>query len=109
MASVLGLLFALAFLFAPQRGLVAIARRRRSQRWTFAQTALAIHLLHHLGGPDEAEECSMDHLEEHLRWDTEFTQRVVRQSERAGYIKRQDGRLLLTENGRTHAAKAITA
>jgi manganese/zinc/iron transport system permease protein len=109
MATVLGIIFALAFLFAPQRGLVALARRRGSQRWTFAQTALTIHLLNHQGAPDEAEECSVDHLQEHLRWDPEFAQRVVRQSARAGYIERQNGHLLLTENGRTHAAKAITA
>jgi manganese/zinc/iron transport system permease protein len=109
MATVLGLLFALDYLFAPQRGLVAQARRRRSQRWSFAQTALAIHLLHHQGRPDEAEECSVEHLHEHLRWDPEFAQRVVRQSERAGYIERQNGDLQLTENGRAHAAQAITA
>jgi manganese/zinc/iron transport system permease protein len=109
MAGVLGTLFALAFLFAPQRGLVALAHRRSSQRWTFAQTALTIHLLNHQGAPDEIEECSFDHLEEHLRWDSDFAHHVVRQSERAGYIERRNGHLLLTENGRSHAATAITA
>jgi manganese/zinc/iron transport system permease protein len=109
MATVLGVLFALAYLFAPQRGLVALAQRRSSQRWTFAQTALTIHLLNHQGAPDEAEECNVDHLEEHLRWDSEFAKRVVRQSERAGYIERENGHLLLTEYGRVHAAQAISA
>jgi manganese/zinc/iron transport system permease protein len=109
MATMLGIFFALAFLFAPQRGLVALARRRSSQRWTFAQTALAIHLLHHQGAPDEAEECSIEHVHEHLRWEPEFAQRVIRQSERAGAIQRQNGRLLLTDNGRIRAVQAFTA
>ncbi len=109
MATVTGLFFALAFLFAPQRGLVSLARRRQGQRWTFAQTALTIHLLNHQGAPDEAEECSVAHLEEHLRWEPAFAQRVVRLCERAGFIERENGRLLLTENGRDRAARAITA
>ena len=108
MATTAGILFALAFLFAPQRGLMALARRRSSQRWTFAQTALTIHLLNHQGIPDEAEECSVDHLEEHLRWDSQFAQRVVRLSEHAGYIERKNVHLLLTEDGRVHAEQAIT-
>jgi manganese/zinc/iron transport system permease protein len=108
MATMLGILFALAYLFAPQRGLVALASRRHSQRWTFAQTALTIHLLNHQGAENEASECSIEHLEEHLRWNSEFAQRVVRQSQRAGFVERQNGLLLLTDNGRSHAAKAIT-
>ncbi len=44
-----GVFFALAFLFAPNRGIVAIARRRASQRWEFAQTMLAIHLFQSRG------------------------------------------------------------
>ena len=109
MATMAGIFFALAFLFAPQRGLAALAHRSRSRRWTFAQTALTIHLLNHQGTPDEAEECSVDHLQEHLRWEPQFAQRVVGQSERAGYIERENGHLLLTEDGRDHAATAITA
>src|SRR5690606_10819853 len=42
MATTAGLIFALAFLFAPERGLIALARRRRQQRWDFAETMLAI-------------------------------------------------------------------
>lgn len=109
MAAILGLLFLGVFLFAPDRGIVALARRRRTQRWSFAQTALTIHLLNHQGAPEEAEECSVEHLHAHLRWDPQFAQRVVRQSERAGYIERQNGHLTLTPEGRAHAAQAITA
>ena len=107
MATVLGLLFGLTFLFAPERGLVSLARRRTRQRYSFAQKALAIHLLNHEGLPEEAVECRMDHLQEHLRWAEPFAEQVVDMSERAGYIQSQAGGLRLTENGRVLAAEAI--
>jgi manganese/zinc/iron transport system permease protein len=57
MATMAGVYFALVFLLAPERGLIAIARRRGRQRWEFAQTMLAIHLLNHEGLPEAEEEC----------------------------------------------------
>src|SRR5690606_29479681 len=45
MATMTGFIFLLIFLFAPERGMVALALRRQRQRWTFAATALTIHLL----------------------------------------------------------------
>lgn len=56
MATMAGVLFGLVFLLAPERGLVAIARRRGRQRIEFARKALAIHLYNHEGLPDAAEE-----------------------------------------------------
>ena len=56
MATMAGVVFGAAFLLAPERGLVAIARRRARQRWEFAQTMLAIHLLNHEGQPEAAVE-----------------------------------------------------
>jgi manganese/zinc/iron transport system permease protein len=100
MATMAGLLFGLVFLLAPERGLVALARRRARQKWTFAQTMLAIHLLNHEGSPEAAEENRVAHLSEHLRWEPGFAQRVVRLAEREGLVVRQNGHLALTETGR---------
>src|SRR5688500_7354483 len=49
MATMVGVLFGLVWLLAPDRGLVAQARRRSQQRLAFAQTMLAIHLSNHEG------------------------------------------------------------
>ena len=106
-ASMLGTLFALAFLLAPERGLVSLVRRRARQRWQFAQVMLAIHLFTHEHGPDAAEETRVEHLDEHLRWDPEFAAKVVRQAERRGLVFQRDGRLALTEPGRRLAREAI--
>jgi manganese/zinc/iron transport system permease protein len=107
MAAMTGVSFLLVFLFAPDRGLVAIARRHRRQRVEFAGLMLTIHLLHHEGTPEAALESRVDHLHEHLRWAPDFAGRVVRAAERAAYVERSDGRLALTETGRDAARRAL--
>lgn len=107
MATMTGVSFALAWLFAPGRGLVAAARRRARQRLEFAQTMLTIHLANHEGRPEAAEESRIDHLDRHLRWEPDFAQRIVRLAERRGLV-RSHGRVLeLTQAGRELAADAV--
>ncbi len=107
MATVTGLVFLLIFLVAPGRGLIALAQRRRSQRWNFAKTMLAIHLLQHEDDADADRESRVDHLVEHLRWQPAHAEQVIRYAERKGAVRRQSGRLLLTETGRTLARAAL--
>jgi manganese/zinc/iron transport system permease protein len=102
-----GVAFLLAFAFAPERGLVAVARRRARQRVEFAKVMLAAHLLHHEGGASEQAESREQHLQEHLRWTPEFARRVVRRAERDDLITREAGRLRLTERGRVAARRAV--
>ena len=109
MAAMTGGLFGLAWLFAPERGLVALGRRRARHRWGFAQAMLAIHLLNHEGRPEAARESRVEHLDEHLRWEPSFAAQVVRGAERRGLVVRDDGMLRLTEPGRQLAREAITA
>ena len=106
-AAMLGVLFLGVFLLAPGRGLLAQARRRGRQRWEFAQTALAIHLLNHENTPEMARECRVDHLHYHLRWEPTFATTVVGQAERAGLIQRSNGDLRLTADGRERAQAAL--
>lgn len=107
MATMAGVFFFATYLAAPHRGLIAVFLRRRRQRWEFAEKMLAIHLLNHEHSPDAALECHPDHLEEHLRWDSRFAGRVVRQAARNGYLRRGEDRLVLTPMGRSLAREAI--
>ena len=107
MATMTGVLFVLAWGFAPERGLVAVARRRARQRLEFAQTMLAIHLANHEGLPEADVESRVSHLGEHLRWEPRFAERIVRGAERRGLVEEQAGSLLLTERGRALAADAV--
>ena len=107
MASVAGLAFAATLLLAPQRGVLAVARRRARQRWEFAGVMLAIHLLNHEDSPQAAEENRESHLHTHLRWEPGFAARVIRRAETAGLLSRRGGeRLVLTSRGREAARAA---
>jgi manganese/zinc/iron transport system permease protein len=107
MATCTGVAFLLAFLFAPERGVVAVARRRARQRWEFAQTMLAIHLLNHEGSPRAAEESREEHLHQHLRWQPAFARDVVRRAEGAGLVTRAGEHLALTDQGRVVAREVM--
>ena len=108
MAVAAGAIFMGALLFAPERGLLALALRRHRQRYDFAQLMLTIHLLQHEGTSTAARESSERHLGEHLRWTPEFAQRVVRDAAKTGWIDRgADGRLRLTGAGRSAAVGTL--
>lgn len=107
MASASGALFIVVLLFAPDRGLIALARRRARQRVEFAREMLAIHLMHHEGTPDAEVESRIDHLSEHLRWTGEQAERIVESARKAGFVTVADDRLYLTDEGRAAAREAM--
>lgn len=109
MATMAGVIFGLVYLLAPDRGLIAIARRRRRQRWEFAQTMLAIHLFNHEGTIEAAHESRIEHMREHMRWDMTFARRVARYAEQRGLLHNEGGLLTLTREGRALAQQAIVA
>jgi manganese/zinc/iron transport system permease protein len=108
MAVMAGAVFLAAYLFAPERGVLAQTRRRARQRVEFAQIMLAIHLLNHEDTPEAAEENREAHLGRHLRWAPDFARRVVRRAADRDWLERApDGLLLLTEEGRETAREAL--
>jgi len=110
MATMTGVAFGIVFLLAPERGLLALARRRARNRWEFAQTMLAIHLLNHEASPAEAHENCESHLHEHLRWEPGFARAVVRRAQGAGLVSRAgEDHLSLTEAGRAVARETVAA
>jgi manganese/zinc/iron transport system permease protein len=109
MVTMLGVIFGLVFLLSPERGLVALFLRQREQKWAFAKTALTIHLLQHEGTPEAEEETRVDHLQKHLRWESDFASQVVVRAQRQGLIARQNGHMVLTNEGRERATTAMTA
>lgn len=106
MATMSGVIFALTFLLAPERGFIAIALRRVRQRWEFAQQMLTLHLLNHEGTPAAVTEARVEHLNQHLRWSSDFAAGVVRRAEQGGLVQRQGDILTLTDLGRQTAQQA---
>lgn len=109
MAGMIGVIFAAAYLLAPQHGMIAALRRHARQRWVFAEKMLTIHLLNHEGLPEAEQENRVAHLQEHLNWERGFARRVVRKAEDDGLVRRTNGHLLLTDSGRDLAQEAIVS
>jgi manganese/zinc/iron transport system permease protein len=108
MATTAGALFTLALFVAPERGLVAQARRRSRQRLEFHARMLVVHLLHHTGSPDEARENQAAGLHRHLRWSPAETRQVVRHAESRGLVEGRDELLRLTDLGLAVAQRAVS-
>jgi len=109
MAVGVGSVFMAVFLAAPRRGLMAGIRRRRSQRWEFAQVMLTIHLVQHEGSVEEEDESMVEHLHgSHVGWTPAFTAKVVEGAERRKLVERVGDRLHLTDSGRAAAGRALS-
>lgn len=103
MATMCGVFFVVALIFAPERGLLARRLERSRRRERFAVEMLLVHLSRHEGSLNEAAENSLGHLTGELNWKAEVAQATVRRADRQGLIERQNGHLRLTETGRQTA------
>jgi manganese/zinc/iron transport system permease protein len=106
-AVVMGLIFSVVFIASPRHGLIVQVIRRARHRRDFYDTMLAIHLAHHEGTPEEAEETRLDTLHRHMNWPVTQTLTVARRLVARGWAAERDGRLILTPEGRSVAQAAI--
>lgn len=100
MATMTGVFFLLALVFAPERGLVArrVQQVRRAQR--FAVETLLVHLRTHENTAGETTENRLSHLISELNWQADFAQATVRRASQQGLVKAEHDSLHLTEKGR---------
>lgn len=107
MATMTGVAFLLALLFAPQRGLVRKWLRGRTQRRQFAGEMLLVHLSQHEGDPALAAEATVEHMARHMRWPDGFGEVVATHLAREGFVSRVNGSLALTSRGREVAQRVM--
>lgn len=100
MATMTGVFFLAAFLFAPERGLLAKALQRSRRKARFATEMLLVHLTRHEHTDREAIENTVTHLTTQLNWSEGLARGAVERAAAAGWITRQADRLLLTDHGR---------
>lgn len=107
MATMTGVFFLLALLFAPERGLVAQWLRRRRQRQEFAVDMLLVHLHQHENTPEAEEENAIPALREHLRWDAPFAQQVLTNAQSHQLVETSHQLLHLLPAGRERAQQVL--
>jgi manganese/zinc/iron transport system permease protein len=107
MATMVGFVFLIVYLAAPDRGLIASANRRARQKIEFAVKMLAVHLLHHEGLPEAEHECHITHLPKHFLWDKSFIQKILKIAEKEKILNIQNEFLQLTGKGRQMAKSSM--
>lgn len=103
MATMVGIIFILVFVFIPEKGLIANIRRRKEQKYDFALISLLMHLINHENSPIEREEAGVNTIKNHLSWDREFTQEIIDRTLDKEYVYIEDNILKVTEEGRAFA------
>ncbi len=107
MALMTGVIFLLTLAFAPRRGLLSKLRIRSRRRIAFAEQLLVMHLIHHVDGERVTPACSREGVRQHVRWEPQFAEKVIRQGLEHGYIAEADGGLIPTMNGRLLCSESL--
>lgn len=103
MATVLGLVFLLVYLFAPNKGLLANIVRSKRQKNEVMLLTFLLHLHQH----SEKEEHSIEHLNYHFNWTPKQAKYILKLAEDNSLIHIQNQYVFLTEKGEKFNIEAI--
>ncbi len=102
-ATMLGLLFFVVYLFAPDKGLIAVLYRERQQRIEVSLITFILHLKNH----SDVAERHVNHLQEHINWQKVRSRTVLNLALKNNLITIDNDVVSLTEKGNTFTSKAI--
>lgn len=108
MATILGLVFLLTYLFAPNKGLIAVLSRERQQRKEIALLTLLLHIKNHSDSRSDPAEREVNHLSRgHFKWQIKIAERTIDLAIRNNMIYIENNLVELTEKGKLFATQAI--
>lgn len=100
MAVVCGLMFLLAFLFAPKRGMISELIRYWTRKVEFDRFTLLTHLMNHAGSAIEERENSLSSLPLHLGWAPKRVERASKYLLNKGALRSFHEVLFVTDQGK---------
>lgn len=103
MSTVLGLVFLLVYLFAPQRGVISVLYKEKKQRIEVSLLVFLLHLQNH----QELEERHVNHLEEHINWQKIQAKTVLDLALKNNLIQISDSIVSLTDKGEEFTEEAL--
>ncbi|WP_459211213.1 metal ABC transporter permease [Aquimarina rhabdastrellae] len=103
MTTVLGVLFLLVYLFAPNRGLFSVLYRQRQQRIEVSLLTFLLHLNNH----SEESERHVNHLNEHINWQKVKSKSVLNLALNNNMIVIDNDIVSLTAKGKKFTNEAI--
>jgi manganese/zinc/iron transport system permease protein len=102
MAMATGFTFTLVVVFAPERGIVTVLRRRKLQTVDFAAKSMLFHIFNHEGDENEAIENGAETIYNHLNWKRDFLDDIVTNLKKEKILVEKDNILKLTKEGREY-------
>ncbi|MGB1268792.1 MAG: metal ABC transporter permease [Flavobacteriaceae bacterium] len=102
-ASILGLVFLLVFLFAPSTGMLSVMYKQQRQKTEVLLLTFLLHLKNH----KDKKERHVNHLGEHINWKKSQAKSVLELALKNNMIDIADEIVSLTEKGHVFTEKAI--
>ena len=99
----LGIVFLLVYLFAPQKGLIAVLYRQKQQRTEVSLLTFLLHLNNH----SEVEERHINHLQEHINWQKVRSKTVLNLAIKNNMIDIDNKVVSLTNKGKQFTDLAL--
>lgn len=103
MTTVLGLVFLIVYLFAPNKGLIAVMYRQKQQRTEVSLLTFLLHLNNH----EEKSERHVKHLNEHINWQKVRAKTVLDLAERNNLVRIDTNIVSLTTKGKEFTDLAL--
>lgn len=101
--TMLGLLFFVIYLFAPNKGLIAVIYREKQQQVEVSLLTFLLHLKNHTEEPER----HVNHLQEHINWQKVKAKIVLDLASKNNMILIEDNIVSLTQKGDEFTSKAI--
>lgn len=96
MTTMLGLIFLIAYLFAPDKGLLGVLFRQKKQKIEVSLLTFLLHLNNH---KNEIQDREINHLYEHFNWSKSYAESVLELAKNNNMIKIEENLISLTQKG----------
>ncbi|NJB82033.1 metal ABC transporter permease [Wenyingzhuangia aestuarii] len=103
-ATVLGLLFFMVYLFAPDKGYISQWYKIKQQKTEVAMLVFMLHIANH----EEEQERNVNHLQEHINWTSQLARKVLRLANQNNMIVIKNDVVSLTPKGAEFTNKAVS-
>ncbi|CAM3350214.1 metal ABC transporter permease [Aequorivita lipolytica] len=102
-ATTLGVIFLIVYLFAPKKGLISVLYRQKQQKIEVSLITFLLHLNRH----EEERERHINHLQEHINWREVRARTVLDLAEKNNLVKIKNDVVSLTTKGLTFTEKSL--
>jgi manganese/zinc/iron transport system permease protein len=103
MTTILGIVFLFVYLFAPKKGLLSVLYRQKQQRTEVSLITFLLHLNNH----SDENERHINHLNEHINWQTVRAKTVLELAQKNNMVTISKGIVSLTDKGKDFTTRAL--